>query len=215
MLQGFCSLACQIAAITYTHTRTHTRAWLGADGSMCAPPVHSLYAWAWEWPGGLPPLAKAGGPGCLMAQHPWQEWLFPASSQSGESASKGLPGSLSPFLPSSFCTFTASFSCLWSFFPSLFLQVELVELYSPLKAQCWCYLFQDAISDSGIAPLITHWVVLSVLVWHHVLVLLAGDGIVSWAICCCLVAKPCLTFLRPMDCTTHQASLFMGFPRQE
>ena len=68
VLQGFCSLACQIAAITYTHTRTHTRAWLGADGSMCAPPVHSLYAWAWEWPGGLPPLAKAGGPGCLMAQ---------------------------------------------------------------------------------------------------------------------------------------------------
>ena len=164
VLQGFCSTACQIATITYTHTHTHTRAWLGADGKYvctCAHmPVHSLYAWAWEQPGGLPPLARAGHPGCPMAQHPWQEWLFLASSQSGE-ASKGLPGSLSLSPPcSSLCAFTASFPCLWSLLPSLFLQVELVELCSSLKAQCCCYLFQDAISDSNIAPLIARWVVL-------------------------------------------------------
>ena len=34
-------------------------------------------------------------------------------------------------------------------------------------------------------------------------------------ICCCSVAKLCLTLLWPHGLTAHQASLSMGFPRQE
>ena len=33
-------------------------------------------------------------------------------------------------------------------------------------------------------------------------------------LCCCLVAKSCLTFCNPIDCSP-QALLSMGFPRQE
>ena len=33
--------------------------------------------------------------------------------------------------------------------------------------------------------------------------------------CCCLVTKSYLTFLRPPRTVVHQASLTMGFPRQE
>ena len=36
----------------------------------------------------------------------------------------------------------------------------------------------------------------------------------SWLSCCCLVAKSCLTLAVPYT-VAHQASLSMGFPRQE
>lgn len=158
MLQGFCSMACQIATITYTHTRTHTRVhgW-GLMGSMCAP-VHTCLCTAFMHE---PGSSREGCPrspeqGTLDAQWP----SIPGRSASSQprhrvEASKGLPGPLSLSPPcSSLCAFTASFPCLWSLLPSLFLQVELVELCSSLKAQCCCYLFQDAISDSNIVPLI-------------------------------------------------------------
>ena len=33
--------------------------------------------------------------------------------------------------------------------------------------------------------------------------------------CCCLVTKFCATLCDPLDYIVHQASLSMGFPRQE